>query len=174
MKRVKPLKGELLNPLWWKLAVTFVGAIFALIIQFVPPAEIATFPEDASPRDFATAKIGGFALITAVALFAGIIRTGTAPLDKLVDGMTGLLGVLAAFGAGWNTLSVATSGNPGLYLYGAATLTGIAVVGLLIGGGMWAAIWAVAHLITAGVDAAILFLKTTVGFFVNKIRRRQD
>ena len=56
--------------------------------------------EDSVPFDFGTAKISGFALIAAVAVFAGLIRTGSARLDKFIDDVTGLPGVLAAFEAG--------------------------------------------------------------------------
>ena len=140
LTRLNSLKGELLNPLWWKLAVTALGYFFALINQFLPPSDLAPLPEDANPQDVATIKIGGFVIITAVALFAGLIPTGTKkPMEKLVDGTARLLGVLAAFGAGWHTLNIPTQGDPSLYMFGVASLTGLAIVALLI----WAGIFAV-------------------------------
>ena len=173
LTRLNSLKGELLKPLWWKLAVIALGYFFALVNQVVPPADLAPLPDNITDRDIASIRIGGFALITAVALFAGLIPTGTEPLDKLVDGTGRLLGVLAAFGAGWYTLDVATGGNPGLYLYGAATLTGLAILVLLIGGGIWTAFVLVYSFVYdrvwAALEAAFLFMKTVVEYVIRFI-----
>ena len=144
-----------------------------MINQVVPPHELATLPEETTQQDLSTIRIGGFVLITGVALFAGLIPTGTEPLDKLVDGTARLLGVLAAFGAGWYTLDVATDGNPGLYLYGITSLTGLTIAFLLVAGGMWAVIILVARAIAAGLDAAILCLRTVGGWVIRFIGRRQ-
>ena len=165
LTRLKSLKAEFISLIWLKFAVTFLGYFFAIVIQFVPPAELASLPEDTSPQDLASIKISGFAFITAIALFALLIQTGEEPRDKLVDGTARLLGVVAALGAAWHTLDAATQGNPGLYLVGIGTLTGLAILVLVIGGGMWAGIYLVARAISAGVDAAILCLLTVGRFF---------
>ena len=170
LERLKSSKGELLNPLWWKLLVILLGYFFALVNQFVLPAELAPLPDNANPQRDSSIRIGGFTLITAVALFAGLIPTGNEQRDKLVDGIARLLGVLAAFGAGWYAIDVATDGNPGLYLYGATTLTGVTIAFLLIGGGTWAVIILVARGFVAGLGAAILFLKTIGGCVRERVR----
>ena len=174
LTRLNSLKGELLNPLWWKLAVTALGYFFALVNQIVAPSDLAPLPEDTSPQDVAGIRIGGFVLITAVALFAGLIPTGTEKsLEKLVDGTARLLGVLADFGAGWYTLDVATQGNPGLYVYGVTTLTGLAIVALLIGGGFWAAFLFVINCAATALDAVILVMRTIVVYSYRFLRRRR-
>ena len=187
LTRLNSLKGELLNPLWWKLAVTALGYFFALINQFLPPSDLAPLPEDANPQDVATIKIGGFVIITAVALFAGLIPTGTKkPMEKLVDGTARLLGVLAAFGAGWHTLNIPTQGDPSLYMFGVASLTGLAIVALLI----WAGIFAVFQFVLtrilafaltqvfAALDAVILVIRTIVEcthkFIASRLHGRRD
>ena len=175
LTKLKSLKGELLDLLWWKLAVIFLGYFFALINQIVPPSDLAPLPEDTSPQAIASIKIGGFVLIAAVALFAGLIPTNTEkPLEKLVDGTARLLGVLSAFGTGWYTLDVATQGNPGLYLYGVTSLTGLTIAFLLIAGGFWAGIILLARAIAAGLDAAILCLitvgKRAIRFLAGRLR----
>ena len=77
------------------------------------PTDLAPLPETTTDQDIASIRIGGFAIITAITLFAGLIPTRTQkPLERLVDGLARFLGVLAAFGAGWYTLDIATEGNP--------------------------------------------------------------
>ena len=84
--------------------------------------------------------------------------------------------MLAAFGAGWYTLDVATKGSPGLYLYGATTLTGLAIVYLLLAGGMgmaiYAGIYAATKMFAAGLDAAFLCLRTAVEYAIGLLARR--
>ena len=172
LARLKSLKVELPNPIWLKFSATFLGYFFAIVIQFVPPTELATLPEDTSTRDLASIKIGGFAFITAIALFALLIQTGKAPRDKLVDGTARLLGVVAALGAAWHTLDAATQGNPGLYLVGIGTLTGFAVLILLVGGGIWAVIWATLYVVFSAVDATILCLRTVTEYAIRFFARR--
>ena len=171
-EKLKSLKGEPLNPLWWKSAVIFLGYFFALVNQVAHPTDLAPLPETTTDQDIASIRIGGFAIITAITLFAGLIPTRTQkPLERLIDGLARFLGVLAAFGAGWYTLDIATEGNPGLYMYGLGILTGFATVALLV----WAGIWVVAVFAfsrsVAGIEAAILFLRTVVSFLVNRLRR---
>lgn len=56
-------------------------------------------------------------------------------------------------------------------MYGLGILTGFATVALLV----WAGIWVVAVFAfsrsVAGIEAAILFLRTVVSFLVNRLRR---
>ena len=115
------LKDILLDPLWWKLAAVFAGYFFAVVNLLVDPADIATLPDDASPYHASRVKAGGFALITAIALFVALISRGTDKRDTLIEGMAQLLGVLAACGAGWYVLDSETQGNPGLYIVGIVT-----------------------------------------------------
>ena len=96
---------------------------------------------------------------------------GNRTRDKLVDGIARLLGVLSAFGAGWYTLDVATQGNPGLYLYGATSLTGLTIAFLLIGGGIYAGMILAVRTFAAGLDAAILCLITVGKNLWRRIRR---
>ena len=173
LKRLESLKGILRDPLYWKFAVTFLGYFFAIVNQLVPPPELAPLPESTNPYRDSSIKAGGFAFITAIALFALLIRTGTEQRDTLVDRVARLLGVLAAFGTAWYTLDVATQGNPGLYLYGAATLTGLAILVLLIGGGIWTAFVLVYSFVYdrvwAALEAAFLFVKTVVEYAIRFI-----
>ena len=168
------LKDILRDPLWWKSAVIFAGYLFAVVNLVVDPADIATLPDDASPYRASGVKAGGFALITAIALFAALIPTGTPTgtkeRDKLINGMAQLLGVLAAFGAGWYVLDSETQGNPGLYIVGIVTLTGLAVVAVAIAGGFWVASLAVWNALVA---AATWLLRTITRFLVGRLRRKQ-
>ena len=166
------LKDILRDPLWWKLAVTFAGYFFAVVNLVVDPADIATLPDDASLYHASRIKAGGFALITAIALFAALIPTGTEERDKLIDGMARLLGVLAAFGAGWYVLDSETQGNPGLYIVGIITLTALAVVAVAIAGGLWVAYLAVLNALVAALKAATLLLRTITRFLVGRLRRK--
>ena len=160
LQRLKTLQAEFLRLVWLKFAVTFLGYFFAIVVQIVPPTELANLPQDTSPQDLASIKIGGFAFIVAISLFALLIPTGDDPRDKFVDGTARLLGVIAAPGAAWHTLDASTQGNPGLYLVGIGTLTGLAILMLLVGGGIWAVILLAARAIAAALDAAILCLLT--------------
>ena len=82
-----------------------------------------------------------------------------------------MLGVLAAFGAGWYTLDVATQGNPGLYLYGATTLTGLTIAFLVVGTGIWAGMILMARAFAARLGAAFSRLKCVVGCLIGRLRR---
>ena len=158
------LKDILLDPLWWKLAAVFAGYFFAVVNLFVDPADIATLPDDASPYHASRVKAGGFALITAIALFVALISRGTDKRDKLIEGVAQLLGVLAACGAGWYVLDSETQGNPGLYVVGIVTLTGLTVVAVAIVGGFWVALVTV-------LNAAILPFITIVRFVGRLLRK---
>ena len=159
------LKDILLDPLWWKLAAVFAGYFFAVVNLAVDPADIATLPDDASPYHASRVKAGGFALITAIALFVALISRGTDKRDKLIEGGAQLLGVLAACGAGWYVLDSETQGNPGLYVVGIVTLTGLTVVAVAIVGGFWVALVTV-------LNVAILPFITIVRF-VCRLRRKE-
>ena len=143
----------------------------------VPPAEIAPILEDAEPYHASRVKAGGFALITAIALFASLIPTGTEQLDKLVDGMARLLGVISAFGAGWYVLDSETQGNPGLYIVGIATLTGLTVVAVAMAGGLWVLVITGSNKLTTAIDRAILYLGRIIGSsiasLVGRLRRKR-
>ena len=165
------LKGGLLTLLWWKVAVVFLGCLFATVNQVVPPGDLAVLPDDSNPYRDSSIRVGGFVLITAIALFASLIPTGDKPQDKLVGGAAGLLGVLAAFGAGWYTLDVATQGNPGLYLYGATTLTGLTIAFLVVGTRIWAGMILMARAFAARLGAAFSRLKCVVGCLIGRLRR---
>ena len=167
------LKDILLDPLWWKLAAVFAGYFFAVVNLLVDPADIATLPDDASPYHASRVKAGGFALITAIALFVALISRGTDKRDKLIEGMAQLLGVLAACGAGWYVLDSETQGNPGLYIVGIVTLTGLTVVALAIAGGFWVVYLAVLNALVAALKAATLLLSTITRFLVGRLRRKQ-
>ena len=159
------LKDIVLDPLWWKLAAVFAGYFFAVVNLLVDPADIATLPDDNSPYHASRIKAGGFALITAIALFVALISRGIDKRDKLIEGMAQLLGVLAACGAGWYVLDSETQGNPGLYIVGIVTLTGLTVVAVAIAGGFWVAL-------VAAPKAAILLCRTIVRF-VGRLRRKE-
>ncbi len=156
------LKDILLDRLWWNFAAVFAGYLFAVVNLFVDPADIATLPDDASPYHASRVKAGGFALITAIALFIALISRGTDKRGKLIEGMAQLLGVLAACGAGWYVLDSETQGNPGLYIVGIVTLTGLTVVAVAIAGGFWLAL-------VAASKGAIRLRRTTVRF-VGRLR----
>ena len=160
----------MVNLLWWKFAITVLGYFFAIVNQLAHPSDLTPLPETTTDRDVANIRIGVFAIITAIALFASLIPTGTESRDKLVSYLALSLGVVATFGAGWHTLDVATAGNSGLYLVGLGTLTGLTILALLIGGGMWAGIYVVASGFLHGLDAAILFLKTIGKYIGERIR----
>ena len=147
--------------MWWlKLAVTILGYIFASINQFFDPNDIAKLPENTSPEDIASIRIGVFAFITAIALFAGLIHTGKEPRDKWVHFGTLGLGVVAAFGTGWHTLEIATGEKPVTYLVGMGTLAGLLIVTLLIAVGIGTATNQTGKLFGDGVDAALFLLRT--------------
>ena len=172
------MKAEYFSLIWLKFAVTFLGYFFAVVVQIAPPTELATLPENTSPQDIASIKIGGFAFIVAISLLVLLIPTGVEQRDKLVDGAARLLGVLSALGAAWHTLDAATQGNPGLYLVGIGTLTGFAILILLVGGGIWAVILLALRVIAATLDAAFLCLLTVpkyaIRFLARKPNRKQD
>ena len=86
--------------------------------------------------------------------------------------MARLLGVLAAFGAGWYVLDSETQGNPGLYIVGIITLTALAVVAVAIAGGLWVAYLAVLNALVAALKAATLLLRTITRFLVGRLRRK--
>ena len=178
LEKLKSSKGELVNLLWWKLAVTILGFFFALVNQLVHPTDLAPLPETTTDQDIASIRIGVFAIITAVALFASLIPTGTETRDKLVNFLALALGVVATFGAGWHTLDVATVGNSGLYLVGLGSLTGLTIVALLMGAGIWAVIILMARAIASAIDAAILCLqyvvKLAIRFIIGRLRGGRD
>ena len=105
-------------------------------------------------------------------MFALLIPTGDEPRDKFVDGTARLLGVIAALGAAWHTLDAATQGNPGLYLVGIGTLTGFAILLLLVGGGMWAVVLLAAKMFVEGLDAAVFCLRTVAKHTIRLLARR--
>ena len=168
-------------PLFWKFMVVVLGYLFAILNQFFHPSDLITFPQDTSPYSASIVRAAGFALITAIALFAGLIPTSRQKddVDKeldphtFVDYAARMLGVLGAFGAGWYSLDSATQGNSGPYIYAMATLAGFAILAIAIGGGFWAALLAVLNWFFAGLDAAILLLKTAILFIAGKLRRKQ-
>ena len=125
------------SPLFWKGLVTVLGATFSLVNLGVDPSDLVTLPDDASSYDYSSIKAAGFAIITAMALFAGSVPTGDGQSDKMVDAATRMLGILATFGAGWFWLHGATYGSPGKYLYGVIILTGAAGMAVLIWGGFY-------------------------------------
>lgn len=142
------------TPLFWKLAVTFMGYLVALLNQFIDPTELITFPDDASPYTASAVRAGGFALITAIALFVGMIPTGNEDRDKQVDNYARFLGVLCAFGAGWYSLESATHGQPVAYVAAMSSLTGFALLTILFAGG-YVAIFKLAE---GALRSALLFL----------------
>lgn len=167
------LKDILLDRLWWNFAAVFAGYLFAVVNLFVDPADIATLPDDASPYHASRVKAGGFALITAIALFIALISRGTDKRGKLIEGMAQLLGVLAACGAGWYVLDSETQGNPGLYIVGIVTLAGLTVVAVAIAGGFWVAYSAVWKALVAAPEAApeaAIRLRRTTLRFVGRLR----
>ena len=182
LKRLKSSKGELVNLLWWKFAITVLGYFFALVNQLAHPSDLAPLPESITDRDVANIRIGVFAIITAIALFASLIPTGTESRDKLVSYLALSLGVVATFGAGWHTLDAATAGNSGLYLVGLGTLTGLTIAALLVGAGIWTAFVLVYSFVYdrvwAALEAALLFPKTvvenTIRFLARRPSRKQD
>lgn len=149
------------------------GYFFAVLNLVVDPVDIATLPDEASPYLASRVKAGGFALITAIALFAALIPAGTEERDKLIDGMARLLGVLTSFAAGWYVLDSETQGNPGLYVVGFVTFTGLAIVALSIVGGLWVACAAVLNAFVAALKAATPLLRTITRFLVGRLRRKQ-
>ena len=173
LAHLKSLKVEFVSMIWLKFAVIFLGYFLAIINQVVPPADLAPLPESTDPYRDSSIRIGGFVLITAIALFTSMIPTGKEPRDILVDYAARLLGVLAAFGAGWYTIDVATQGNPGLYLYGATTLTGVTIAFLLVGAGIWAGIILLVRAFAEGLDAAILCLRTIAKCAIRFLARRR-
>ena len=173
--KFKEVQGVLLSPLFWKLVVTLLGYFFAGVNQAIHPSELITLPDDATSDTVSSIRVGGFALITAVALFAGLMPTGTEQIDKLVDGMARVLGVVAAFGAGWYTLDIATDGTPGPYVYGMVSLAGLAIATLAIGTGNWIIVFWIIRRIAAAGDAVIFALLTTGRFLrrfsTNRLRK---
>ena len=167
----KRLTDILRDPLWWKIAVILAGYLFAAINLAVDPSEISTLPEDANPYSASRIKAGGFAFITAIALFAGLIPTGTKEQDKLVDATARFLGVLTAFGAGWYVLDSETHGNPGLYILGIAILAGFAVIVVIISGGLCVALLTVLNALVFTLRAVRRFLGTNTRSLVGRIRK---
>ena len=167
------LKYILLDPVWWKLAIVFAGYFFAVLNLFLDPSDIATLPDDASPYHASRIKAAGFALITAIAIFAALISRGTDERDKLIEGMASLLGVLAAFGAGWYVLDSETQGNPGLYIVGLITLAGLTVVAVAIGAGLWVAFLAAGNALVNAAKAAIQLWRNILRLLVGRLRRKK-
>ena len=174
---MKALKDVLGNSLSWKILVIVLGYFFALVNLVVSPADIAPILEDADPYHASRVKAGGFALITAIALFAGLIPTDNKKWDKLVDGIARLLGVISAFGAGWYVLDSETQGNPGLYIYGVVILTGSAIVAVAIIGGLWALVTTGSNKLAAAIDRAILYVGGVIGSSIvslaGRLRRKR-
>ena len=154
-----------------------MGYLFAVINQFVSPADIITFPEDTNPYTASSVKAGGFALITAVALFAGMIPTGNEELDKSIDSFARFLGVVSAFGAGWYSLDSANHGQSGSYLYGLITLTSFALLVILFAGGYIAISRLVSGALVAvllSVNAALIYLMRVRTFRLRRTTGTND
>ena len=158
-----------MSPLFWKGLVTALGAAFSLVNFAVDPADFVTLPDDASPYRYSGIKAAGFAIITAMALFAGSIPTGDGEIDKGVDAATRILGILSTFGAGWFWLHGATYGSPGNYVYGVMILTGSAVIAVLISSGFYA----LAALIAKGVTFVVRVLLANLSHFVRFLFHRR-
>ena len=147
------LCNSLLNPLFWKAMVTLLGVGFAIVNLTVDTSTFVYIPDQTEEFHGSGIKAAGFAIITAMALFAGSLPTGNGHLDKLVDSSSRMLGILATLGAGWFWLYGETHGNPGAYLYGVWILTATAIVTVLIWGGIYALLaltlkqvgWALRH-----------------------------
>ena len=140
------------NPLSWKFAVVVTGFALGLVNLAVPPKEFVTLPKYASPYLAYSIQAGGFALITTIVLFAGLIPTGKMVMDNdaSVEFLARLLGVGASFGAGWFSLESATQGETGTYIFGIFLLTGLAVMALLV----WAGFALIFRLIWNVLEAA--------------------
>ena len=128
----------LLKPIFWKAMVTLLGAGFALVNLTVDTSTLVSMPSDSVASQSSGIKAAAFAIITAMALFAGSLPTGDGRLDKVIDSSSRMLGILSTLGAGWFWLHGETHGNPGAYLYGILILTATAFVTVLIWGGIYA------------------------------------
>ena len=135
----------LVNPLLWKLMVIILGVGFSLVNLTVDPNDLITLPEGEGELHGSGIKAAGFAIITAISLFAGSIPTGQGKFHRLVDASSRMLGILATLGAGWFWLHGETHGYPGKYLYGVLILTIAAAVTVLIWGGIYALLALLAH-----------------------------
>ncbi len=118
--------------------VTLMGVGFAIVNLTVDTSTFVNLPDQPSEFHGSGVKAAGFAIITAIALFAGSLPTGDGRLDKLADASSRILGILATLGAGWFWLYGETHGNPGAYLYGVWILTATAFITVLIWGGIYA------------------------------------
>ena len=132
------LCSSLLNPLFWKPMVTLMGMGFAVVNLTVDTSTFFHLPDQ--PNDFhgSGIKAAGFAIITAIALFAGSLPTGNGRLDKLADASSRMLGILATLRAGWFWLHGETHGNLGACVYSVWILTVIVFNTVLIWGGIFA------------------------------------
>ena len=137
--------GPFISPLLWKCLVLALGASFAVVNVTVDTADLITLPAEEETFQRSGIKAAGFAIITAIALFAGSIPTGEGRVDRIVDSAARILGILTTGGAGWYWLHGETYGNPGKYLYGILILTVAAAVTVLIWGGIYALLAIVAH-----------------------------
>lgn len=132
------LCNSLLNPLFWKVMVTLLGVGFAVVNLTVDTSTFVSIPDQNEEFHGSGIKAAGFAIITAIALFAGSLPTGNGRLDRLADSSSRMLGILSTLGAGWFWLYGETHGNPGAYLYGVWILTATAFITVLIWGGIYA------------------------------------
>ena len=149
-----------------KFLVIGAGGLLALFNWLIDPSSLVTIPQEACPPDLwlhdkeicqineSNIRAAGYTLITATALLAGILP-GTqvhwdAPNARMVWDWAGevlgrLLGVAAAFGAGWYWLGAETFGNRGDYVKPMLGFVALAAVVVMTGGwSVWflkAVIW---------------------------------
>ena len=160
------------NPLLWKLLVIILGVGFAVVNLTVDANEVIALPEGEAELNGSGIKAAGFAIITAISLFAGSIPTGQGRFDKLVDASSRMLGILATLGAGWFWLHGETHGNPGKYLYGVLILTVAAAVTVLIWGGIYALLALLAHGVSTVIRDFLGSLSRAARFALNGQRKR--
>ena len=173
---LKGLKGVLVglrDLIWWKVALTFAGYFFAVLILLVDPSDIAPYPDEDGSYQASRVKAASFAFITAITLIATLIPTCTGERHKLVDGMARLLGALSALGAGWYVLDDATQGNPGLYLVGFITLAGLATILIAIAAGFYVAYSTALTALIGALNALYQPLRSIARFLYGRLRRRR-
>ena len=107
-----------MNPLTWKVFVITLGIAFAVANLITDSSDVIAVPAEAASYNYSGIRAAGFAIITAIALFAGSIPTGEGKADRIVDAASRRLGICATLGAGWFWLHSETQGVPGRYLYG--------------------------------------------------------
>ena len=115
-------------------------------------------------------RAAGFTLITAVALFASVLRNPKTLVDDVVERGISLLGVVSAFGAGWFWLEAETFGHPWAYVGSMLVIVGLGAYAVIGGGYIIAGVvmaYALARLIVpAVIKAFFICLWWAIGRFV--------